>query len=530
MSEDSIAQFEALCRAMSQPGFYPHPVFDLHRRDTHISAVFLTGRWAYKLKKPVDFGFLNFRSLKTRKWYCEREVELNQRLSHDIYLEVVPICEQDDREFSLKGPGRTVEYAVKMRQLPEAASLRHLLQHQKARPRHLIRVGRRLAEFFDSSPRSAKIDQFGQSEVVAFNVEENFRQLAPFVGKILDPQKWEFICQVSRSFLSHRQNLFLQRIQDGRVRDGHGDLRSDHIYFYRGLQIIDCIEFNDRFRYGDAALDLAFLHMDLEHLGYPEFSRQFIRSYADHARDPGIYVLLDFYAAYRAVVRLKIACFQHDEKIRPTEDDEIERYLDQAYRYALMVGRPTLWIFCGLPATGKSNRSAGVAEALAIRRLQSDQVRKDLYSLTDATVAPYGRGVYGPEMRRQVYSRMLLAAQETLEKGKSVILDATFSRRKWRNEAWRLAADQDANLIVVECLSSVETIRQRLRKREGRKGLSDARLEHLAQLMAEFEPIAAIPPEAHVKIDTEQPREQALTEILSEGYRCQSAQVAKRIG
>jgi aminoglycoside phosphotransferase family enzyme/predicted kinase len=530
MAKDSTAEFEAICQAMSEPGFYPHPVSGLERRDTHISTVFLTGRRAYKLKKPVDFGFLNFRSLKARKRYCEREVELNQRLSRDIYLEVVPIYRRKDQRFSLTGPGRIVECAVKMRQLPEAVSLLQLLKQHKIRPRHMIRLGRRLAEFFDFSPRSSEIDGFGQPDVVAFNVEENFRQLAAFVGKALDPQKWEFICQVSRSFLNHRQNLFLERIQDGRVRDGHGDLRCDHVYFYRGLQIIDCIEFNDRFRYGDAALDLAFLHMDLEHHGHPEFSRQLIRAYASRAADPGVYVLLDFYAAYRAVVRLKIACFQHADKSRPEGPDEIQGYFGQAYRYALMFGRPTLWIFCGLPATGKSNRSAKVAAALAIPRLQSDQVRKDLFSPIDATVVPYGRGVYRPDLRRQVYAHMLLKAQEIIKQGESVILDATFSRRKWRDEARQLAVDHDATVIVVDCVSSVETIRRRLREREAREVLSDARVEHLEELMADFEPITEIATDACVKVDTEQPREETLAEILSEGYRCQSAQVARRIG
>jgi aminoglycoside phosphotransferase family enzyme len=330
---DAFRQFENICMAMAKPAFYPHPVAKVERRDTHISSVFLTGKWVYKLKKPVDFGFLDFRDLNDRHRFCEREVSLNQRLSQNVYLGVIEIFSDNKGGFTLEKCGPVVEYAVKMRQLPEAANLEELLKKNKIRQFHLKNLGQALAAFYEKSPRNPHIDQFGHQDVIAFNTEENFQQLEPFVGEILNPEKWEFICNASRSFLGSQYPLFQRRMETGRIRDGHGDLRAEHVYFYRGVQIIDCIEFNDRFRYGDVAVDLAFLHMDMEHLGYSELSKTFLKNYASTANDPELYLLLDFYAAYRAVVRLKVSCLRAREVENREKEfvvDEAKRYLDQA--------------------------------------------------------------------------------------------------------------------------------------------------------------------------------------------------------
>ena len=527
---DTSQQFEAVCRAMSDPDFYPHPVSEIERRDTHISAVFLTGKWVYKLKKPLNLGFLDFRDLDDRQRFCERELCLNRRLSRNVYHEVIKIYQGDDATLSLEKKGRIIEYAVKMRQLPDAASFRELLKKNKIRPMHMKKLGYTLAAFYQQSERSSRIDHYGQRDVIAFNMEENFQQLEPFVDNILESEKWEFIRQVNRSFFNDHLDLFNRRVQTGRIRAGHGDLRTDHVYFYQGIQIIDCIEFNDRFRYGDAAVDLAFLHMDMEHLGFSELSRNFLNAYVNKAGDPELYALIDFYAAYRAIVRLKVTCLRSQEienSQRRFLKNEIKRYTDQAYQYAIRFSRPTLWIFCGLPATGKSSLSHMAAKALSADLFQSDRLRKEIGLPSQPGVAPFGKGRYRPELRHHIYAHQLARAQEKLKKGRSVILDATFAHRKWRDDAHQLAADLDTNIIFAECVCNSETLRTRLKKRETETGLSDARLQHFPQLLEDFEPIDELNSEIHFTINTDQPVQGALVKLLAEGYTSKCVQVGK---
>jgi len=207
-----------LYREMASPSFYPHTVLQVTRKETHISAVFLTGDFVYKLKKPLDLGFLNFRSLSDRHHFCRQEILLNRRLSSGVYLGVVAIYQKPDGSFSLEGPGTIMEYAVKMRQLPDAAAFRNRLQAQKMRLGLINALGKKLAAFYEKSASSPEIDRFGSRDVISANMEENFTQLASFVGTIIDPEKWEFICQVSRTFLNLRGNLF----EPGSLQAGSG--------------------------------------------------------------------------------------------------------------------------------------------------------------------------------------------------------------------------------------------------------------------------------------------------------------------
>jgi len=526
-----FAAFEKICQMMADPGFYPHPVSQVERRDTHISAVFLTGDWVYKLKKPVNFGFLDFTTLDARRHYCQQEVLLNQRLTRGVYQGVCAICKDEAGRCSLDGPGEAVEYAVKMVQLPDEVSLKALLQAQRIEAKDLRKLGYHLASFYERSEQGVEIDKFGDPQLIAFNMEENFTQLGPFVGDWVQPEQWEFIRQVSRAFFDNWRQLFLRRIETHRIRDGHGDLRAEHIYFSNGIQIIDCIEFNDRFRYGDAALDLAFLQMDLEHLGHAEMGRTILAAYVDQADDPELYSLIDFYAAYRAVVKLKVACLG-GSKLEEGDAKEALRakangFLQQAYRYALQFSRPTLWVFCGLPASGKSSLARQLAEDLSLVYLQSDQVRVESAGCPMAAgVVPYGEGPYRLEMRQRVYAQMLVEAQEHLKSGRSVVLDASFSRLKWRHDALQLATDLNTNFLLVECRCSEETMRKRLLKRDDESGLSQARVHHLPQMKKVFEPVEELPVEQHIVVDTDQPFLTVLDDILKQGYARKSMQIS----
>ena len=522
--------FEAVCSAMDDSAFYPHPVVRIERRDTHISAVFLTGDIVYKLKKPVALGFLDFRRLEDRRTACMREVSLNRRLSRNIYRDVVPIHRDPGGAVSLQKCGPVVEYAVTMHQLPDAANLKSRLAAGDIGHDHMVMLGHRLASFYEDSERSPAVDHYGALDVVAYNMEENFRQLAPWVGDLLETSRWEFLCEAGRAFLTHHASVFERRVNDGRIKDGHGDLRTDHVYFDDGLQIIDCIEFNDRFRYGDAAVDIAFLVMDMTALGHAALGYTLLGAYATAADDPGVFALIDFYVAYRAVVRLKVACMQlssADAAGRKALAVEIGRYMDLAYRHTLMFGRPTLWVCCGLPASGKSSLAGRLGDVLGIRAFGSDDVRKEMDP--DAAVSPYGKGAYTAERRGRVYGHLLALAQDELRSGRSVILDATFARRRWRDGVRRLAEDMDANIVFAACVCSAETLRCRLRRRDRKPGMSDARLGHLDRLSAEFEDLAEIPPDRMVRVDTEGLPEEALVALLKGGWSGRALQIAERV-
>jgi aminoglycoside phosphotransferase family enzyme/predicted kinase len=516
---------------MADPDFYPHAVHDLQRADTHISIVFLTGQWVYKLKKPVYLDFLDFRQLTQRKTCCEQEVILNQRLSHDVYDGVVAIFQHEDGTFSLDpdGPnGSVAEYAVKMRQLRASDSLKALLRNGAVDGRQIETLAKTLTSFYRQGLQGPDIDRFGHPETIAYNMEENFRQLDPFVGNLFPKEPWDFLCQVSRSFLEHHRDVFDRRVSEGHVRDGHGDLRTDHVYFDRGVQIIDCIEFNDRFRYGDAAVDLAFLYMDMDHLEKTEWSRFFLSSYVRQSGDVQLYTVIDFYAAYRALVRLKVDAFRYKEASSSDREHlkrDVGLYFEQAYRYAVQFGRPTLWILCGLPATGKSSLGEALSKVLSLKCFQSDQLRKAADRPGDVKTAAFDSGPYRLQRRQQVYAELLGRGHDTLKDGHSVILDATFSRQKWREEAQRLADDLDCNLIFVETVCTEETIRDRLKVREKAPGLSDARLDHLPDMIRSFEALEELPDITYFQISSDHPLESMLMETLSKGFECTYNQV-----
>jgi aminoglycoside phosphotransferase family enzyme/predicted kinase len=529
-------RFEEVCHALADPSIYPHPAPSIERIETHISVVFLAGDFVYKLKKPVDFGFLDYRCLGARWRYCHLEVQLNQRLSHGIYDGVVAVRKKRSGGYELSTENRTpccgevVEYAVRMKRLPEEASLRRLILEGKATENDMRDLGRRLASFYDLSERSAEIDEYGRAGTISGNMEENFTQLAPFVGSLVEADKWDFIREASRAFFQSRLCVFDRRISKGRVRDGHGDLRTEHVYFLDGIQIIDCIEFNDRFRYGDVMADLAFLHMDIADLGRSDLSLAMLEAYSREASDPDLYTVLDFYTAYRAVVKLKVACLRHGE----VEDAEEKRriageaasFLRHAFRYAVQFSRPTLWVFCGLPATGKSTVSGTVSHALSMAAIQSDVERKRMLARAteESNVVAYGTGIYRAELRGLVYAEMLGKAYDVLKGGQSVILDATFSKRHWRDEARRLAADLDTGILFVECRAPMDVIRERLRERERGAGASDARMRHLPHIVQEFEPFGPEEESTLIRVDADEAPPSRLHRLLAQAYALKSAQ------
>jgi hypothetical protein len=526
----SFEHFESVAAALSDPALYPHPVYTIRVEETHISKVFLTGEYVYKIKKPVDFGFLDFTTLQKRQHYCKQEVLLNQRLSRGVYLEVVAIT-QEPAGYSLSGGGEPVEYAVKMRQLPAERTMLQLVRRNQLTPDMVQELVEVLVRFYQGAEKGVEIDSMGSRETIWVNIEEDFMQTHPFVSTILDQKKFSEMHRRVRTFLNAQAELFDQRVETGCIRDCHGDLRLGHVYFVDGIQIIDCIEFNERFRYGDVTSDLAFLAMDLDFNGFPDIGPRLVDGYAAAADDPEIFLVLDFYKCYRAHVRCKVECLRYEggdleKKQAFLAKERAQRYFHLACEYAARFNRQTLWIVCGLSGSGKSTIAKELAKRLKVRCHRSDVMRKKLFDLDPQrpVVTAYGASIYTPAATDKTYAQLLSEARKDLLRGKSVILDATFANLQHRYAARNLADHLEANVVFIECRCSELLVRQRLTARHEQKSVSDARLQHLEAQRQAFDPVEELADSLHLKISTDQPLRQCVHEILSQGYLLQTKQ------
>ena len=513
----------SLRRALADPTIYPHKVTKISRRETHISLVYLTGDYVYKIKKPVDLGFVDFSSLEKRRAFCEQEVRLNRRLTSGIYLAVVPIL-WNGKEIQLKGTGEAVEYAVQMRQLSSARTMDRLLATGAIADADVERLAAKLVAFHDSTltVRDQPICAF-----VKAACDENFLQVAPYENILLSAGQLDTVRRATYTVLELQQGLFNKRTISGKIRDGHGDLRSEHVYYAEDgkIQILDCLEFNDRLRTVDVASDLAFLAMDLEYLNRTRLSRLFLESYCRKAGDASLLGLMSFYQCYRAMVRCKVNCIRYtDPGLSQHEQNglaaDARRYLRMARRYAQRMTRPTLWIVCGLPASGKSSVSRGLAEALDIAVLNSDRVRKQLCGLSPRvyTAGPVDEGIYAAEISQQVYEELLNTARKQIGAGRSFILDATYSLSIHRQKLLQLADECRADIYFVECIADEKVLRDRLRKRDQGQPVSDARLVHFEILRTRFEPLNDIPPISRIRLDTTADGADCLNSLFIERY------------
>ncbi len=308
-----------MVQAFLDPQIYPQAPRKVELMQTQMSFVFLAGDYVYKIKKPVNLGYLDYTSLESRRFFCQKEVELNRRLCPDAYLGVVSITREGGR-FSIDGPGEIVEYAVKMRHLPQERMMNVLLAQKQVTVEMIAGVARRLAEFHRQAEASREISAFGDLATITENTGENFAQTISYISRTLSQERYRRLKAYTESFIGDKASLFRRRVADGKIRDCHGDLHAAHICFNDGICIYDCIEFNDRFRYCDVASEIAFLAMDLDHYGQADLSRNFVADYVGFSGDRELLELLNFYKCYRAYVRGKVEGFKLDDPHIPAEE------------------------------------------------------------------------------------------------------------------------------------------------------------------------------------------------------------------
>lgn len=484
---------------------------------TQMSFVFLTDKHVYKVKKPVNLGYLDYTTLEKRRFFCHQEVELNRRLCPDVYLEVVTIT-QDDGNIVVNGKGKVIDYAVKMRRLPQTKMMNLLLAEDQVSPEMVTGLAQKLAEFHHNAQTNDAISAFGKIESITQNTEENFTQTAKYIGVTISPEKYQHIKDYTNRFIERNAALFEQRVAVGRIRDCHGDLHAAHICFANGICIYDCIEFNDRFRYCDVASEIAFLAMDLDHYGRADLSGHFVNSYVDSSQDRELKGLLKFYKCYRAYVRGKVESFKLDDPyISESEKRQTKSiaigYFDLAHSYTRP--KPILLVTVGLVGTGKSTVAQALAKRLGLVVISSDVTRKQLASvpLTEHHFDEFDTGLYSADLTRLTYDKMFAEAEPMLAEAAPVIIDASFIRREERLKAKELANRTNADFILIECTLDEDEVKRRLAARLERGAVSDGRWEIFDAQKQRFQAVVEVPPANHIMIDTSRPLDELISEI-----------------
>jgi len=489
----SVSQ-EQLLPFLLNPSSYPHRPRAVQLVQTHASLVFVAPPFVFKVKKPVNLGFLDFSTLAKRRHFCEREVALNRRLCPRVYLGVVPITRRDGH-FAFGGDGEVVEYAVQMRRLAERGFLLHRLRRGRLGRAVLDRLVIVLKAFYEAQHPTAEVEEWGRVVRLKISTGENFRQTRSYVGKTISPAAFNAIRAFMNGFFQTHRELFARRIRERWIRDCHGDLHLDHIHAgSKALHVYDCIEFNDRFRYVDVASDVAFLAMDLDFHHRPDLAAHFAERIARALKDRDLPRLLDFYKCYRAYVRGKVESFRSSAEAAPDTErqgatERARRYFQLALRYAVAGSRPLALLVMGRIASGKSTLAAALAEELHWPVVSSDRVRKDLAGLPlhERSDAAARARLYSPAMTRRTYSALLAAAERHAAAGESCVLDATFGSVELRRLAIRRLRQRGVRFVFVEALATAASQRRRLAARDrGACEVSDARLEDRRRLNAAY--------------------------------------------
>ena len=471
----TTTQSPPLIAALMDASVYDHPVQEIRLVETHISWVILTGEFAYKIKKPVDLGFLDFSTLDKRRFYCEEELRLNRRLAPEIYLDVVPIT-GTAQEPVLGGRGNIIDYAVKMMEFPQDAQLDRLLMRGGLGPRQIDAVARFIADFHQVAPVAGEDAEYGEPSVVCRAVIENFQKIRECMQQ---DERLDALEDWNRTACTRLQEVFARRKANGFVRECHGDLHLRNLAWVDERPLaFDCIEFSEQLRWIDVMSEIAFLVMDLHERDQASLAWRFINVYLEQSGDYAGTCVLPFYLCYRAMVRAKVEAIRakqvdagDDERV--TVLNEYDGYLRLADHYAAVTS-PVLVVTRGVSASGKSTITQSLLEMLGAIRIRSDIERKRLFGIpadTDARSC-VGQGIYDARASRQIYDRLVELAGYVLVAGFPVIVDAA-SLQTDQVAAFRaLANSASVAFVILELTAPSELLRERIGQRE--RGVSDA--------------------------------------------------------
>jgi aminoglycoside phosphotransferase family enzyme/predicted kinase len=503
---------DQIALALSKNSVWPNASGSVEWIQTHISHVFLVGDRVFKLRKDVELPFLDFSTRKLRNADCQREVDLNRRLSPTIYLGVAQIISREGsvglgptEEFPKDGDS---EHVVVMRRLPSGGDALSMLQRGQLDPQHLEAVAERVQQFHAShglgcpAPWNAEawFERIAEPVIACISAIEDSKLVA--VGRI------EALNSTTHMRLDSLRSRFEERRLEGRAVDGHGDLHLDHVWFEKGADdplVIDCLEFNEDLRRIDGASEVAFLAMDLCYRDRPELAEIFLHAYASRADDYGLFAVVDFYSAYRALVRAKVAAVATlQESIaaeqRANARQSVERHLALAENFLAPPAKPGLIVICGTVGSGKSTVARDLALSGQGIPIASDRVRKALAGLsaTARTATGPDEGIYQPDQTERVYSGLLERAEPVIEGGRTAILDASFGKRVQREAARAWAAERDIPVRLTEVRCDPNVAATRLRERE-RLNIdpSDAGPDFLPVSRARFEAPDEWPSESH---------------------------------
>lgn len=500
-----------LIEQMLQPGFYPHAVTEpIQLIQTHVSYVLLTGDYVYKLKKPVNFGFLDFSTLEKRQHFCQEEFRLNQRGAGELYLEVLPITLAGE-QYHLDGTGETVEYTVKMRQFPQESLFSELFAEGKLNDSNLENLGRVVAEYHAKAESNDYIRSFGEVPKVRLAIDENYGQTEKYIGRPQTQEQFEQTKKYTDNFFVQYPELFTSRIANNYIRECHGDLHLRNIALWNDkILLFDCIEFNEPFRFVDVMYDVAFTVMDIEARGRKDLVNAFLNAYVEQTGDWEGLQVLPLYLSRQAYVRAKVTSFLLDDASVPaTVKDEAANTASAYYRQAWEYTKPKqgqLILMSGLSGSGKSTTARYLARKLGAVHLRSDAVRKHLAGIP--LLERGGDEIYTPEMTQKTYERLLTLGVTLANQGWTVILDAKYDRQHLRQDAIAQAQQHQLPLQIIQCTAPLEVLKERLVKRTG--DIADATADLLGSQLNQAE-LFTEKEQAYIKIlDTTQPLEAQL--------------------
>lgn len=504
--------------ALLNAELYPHPVEALQLIETHISWVILTGPYAYKIKKPVDLGFLDFSTLAKRHKYCDEELRLNRRTAPEIYLDVVPIC-GSLKQPHWDGQGEVVEYAVKMAQFPQDAQLDRLLQRGELTAAHMDAFAQMVADFHAHVAVADATSAYGEPAHILQPVEENFSQIRERIDGAAYLQVLDELERWSLEQYQRLQPQLQERKQAGFIRECHGDMHLRNLAWVDAKPIaFDGIEFNANLRWIDVISEVAFLVMDLQDRQQPGLAQRFINAYLEINGDYRGLRLLNFYLVYRALVRAKVAAIRLGQQgmksqEQTTVEEEFSTYLTLAQNYTKQTAA-SLIITRGLSGSGKTTLTQPLLEKIGAIRIRSDVERKRLAGLkaSESGHAAPGQGIYRQEFSDKTYHQLRTLAADIIDAGYSVIVDATFLDKRQRDLFQQLAVEKAVRFKILDFKASADTLRQRIRQRSG--DASDADLQVLERQLANYRPLDASELAMTVSIDTER-QQQLKPEWLS---------------